>query len=151
MLLQSGWSMLEWKLLQVRIQNVRFIHVSKNKKLRSQSSLTLQPLTPLQLQAWYCILASQTSVFIKHSNIILLSLTDSASKRPIPLEAKTWSLPEKSVWINGEMKEFLNGILSRSSDLANRVDQLDAAHRDGFPCHSQECPEVFPLHSSRVR
>ena len=81
----------------------------------------------------------------------IVYIIDSPSKRPIPSQAKTWTVPEKSQWLHGEVKEFLKGIFLRTSDLAERADQLDAAHREGFHCRSQQCPAVFPLHSSIVR
>lgn len=81
----------------------------------------------------------------------IVYIIDSPSKRPIPSQGKTWTVPEKSQWLHVDVKEFLNGIFLRTSNLAERVDQLDAAHREGFHCLSQQCPAVFPLHSSRVR
>lgn len=60
-------------------------------------------------------------------------------------------MAEKSNWIHTEVKDFLSEIFLRPNDLAEMVDQLDAAHKEGFHCRSQGCLAVFPLHSSRVR
>jgi len=62
-----------------------------------------------------------------------------------------WTVAEKSNWIHTEVKDFLSEIFLRPNDLAEMVDQLDAAHKEGFQCRSQGCLAVFPLHSSRVR
>ena len=59
-------------------------------------------------------------------------------------------MSDKSNWLNEEVKTFLNAIFLRPSDLAERVAELEAAHKEGFHCCSQGCPAVFPLHSSRV-
>ena len=58
-------------------------------------------------------------------------------------------MAEKSNWIHTEVKDFLSEIFLRPNDLAEMVDQLDAAHKEGFQCRSQGCLAVFPLHSSR--
>lgn len=61
-------------------------------------------------------------------------------------------MSDKLKWLTEEeVKTFLNGIFLRPNDLAERGEELDAAHKEGFHCCSQECPAVFPLHSSRVR
>ena len=62
----------------------------------------------------------------------IVYIIDINSKRPIPSRAKTWTVPEKSQWLHVEVK----GIFLRTSNLAERVDQLDAAHREGFHCRS---------------
>lgn len=79
------------------------------------------------------------------------NIEDKPLKRPIPTEVEKWTVAEKSNWIHTEVKDFLSEIFLRPNDLAEMVDQLDAAHKEGFQCRSQGCLAVFPLHSSRVR
>lgn len=43
-------------------------------------------------------------------------------------------MAEKSNWIHTEVKDFLSEIFLRPNDLAEMVDQLDAAHKEGFQC-----------------
>lgn len=133
-----------------------FCIVMLNSVISCDASLTSP--SPFYLhQTWYSVVDRHlhtTLTFLKHYKINIYSailFTRHSQPRPIPIEAETWTVPETSAWLCAEVKEFLNGIFVRPSDLAERVNQLDAAHREGFHCRSQECPAVFPLHSSRVR
>jgi hypothetical protein len=60
------------------------------------------------------------------------------------------NVEEKASWLQTEVHCFLEELL-QPNEVAEKVDELDIAHREGFTCRNDGCAAVFPLHSSRVR
>ena len=80
---------------------------------------------------------------------IPVCLLDPPMRRPVP-DVDTWTVQEKTLWLETEIQTFLHKVLQPSYDVAQGIDELDIAHREGFTCHSKGCAAVFLLHSSRV-
>ena len=76
-------------------------------------------------------------------------LIDIPIKHPVPVVSKR-TQKEKTSWLNKEIVSFLDELMC-PFDVAERVDLLDVAHRQGFAYRSTDCTAVFHLHSSRVR